>query len=333
VDVDRRTEQLFCAVYDAPDDDAPRRRLAEHLSSRKDPRGEFLALQLAPAPSRTELQQARDLLAKHEGTWLEPLGGALAKKSVRWERGFPVAGHLALRRAEGEQEALPGRRALATLRELDLEPPNTVFRTNSLDRLLFDSPLRGLRVLRGMPRSLLARMLTAKPAFAIEELHVAQEGGGGLEGEKAELAEVAALQKAFAEGRGLPRLRDLSLSWAHAHGREPETYAWLWKSALGRRMERLRINTGEYVLPAWLNVLEKHESRLALKQLVLFGRHDLTLSRTEDGFTLLTGKLGEHCSPPEREHFEKNLRPLEKRLTVQVTRRKTAKAGVVLRKG
>jgi hypothetical protein len=85
--------KLFDAVYDAPEDDAPREALAAHLRKKKDPRGEFIAIQLAeargeatPAMSR----RAAALLAKHEDKWLETFEHGI--HCVRWARGFPVHG-------------------------------------------------------------------------------------------------------------------------------------------------------------------------------------------------------------------------------------------------
>jgi hypothetical protein len=222
--MDERTTALFDAVYDAPDDDSPRRELAVHLAAMQDPRGEFISLQLLPSPSAVERKRASALLKQHGATWLEPLQGALRKTSVKWARGFPVEGHLALQ--PGADDArLFTLRPLATLRTFDLEPGNVVLATRFIERIVFEAPLRHLRGLRGLRRSLLPRLLTTQPAFAIEVLRIPGEGGGGIEGERAELAFLPELHAAFADGTGLPNLRDLTLSFAHDHGRNPAARA------------------------------------------------------------------------------------------------------------
>ena len=77
-------EALFAAVYASPDDDAPRRVLADALLEVDDPRGEYIALAFDPAGA----DQARALLARLRTGWLKPwrdfLGG------VEFARGFPA---------------------------------------------------------------------------------------------------------------------------------------------------------------------------------------------------------------------------------------------------
>lgn len=309
-----KTQALFEAVYDAPDDDEPRRRLAEHLLAEGDPRGQLIAWQLA----NVEEKKAKALLREHAAAWLAPLEGALVKASVRWERGFPVAGHLAWKRTAPERDAIVGVRALATLRSLDLEAGNVILPLEHVERLVFGGRTRGLRRLTGFPRALLPRLLREKEPFAIEELAVALEGGGGPAGEVRELDEAKRIAEAFADGRGLPRLRALSLSFAHRLGTDPETFSWLWSTKLGRRIERLRNSSGEHVLLAWLDALAAHGDALALRELVLFGRNDYVLHRTAQGFTRLTGKLGAKIFPAERANVEKVLTALEARIAVEV---------------
>jgi uncharacterized protein (TIGR02996 family) len=85
-----RAEKLFEKVYEDPDDDAPRAALADYLTERGDPRGEFISLQLAEASgtaTKPMLKRAAALLAKHEDSWLEPYGNP---NGVRWARGFPA---------------------------------------------------------------------------------------------------------------------------------------------------------------------------------------------------------------------------------------------------
>jgi len=72
-------ELLRKAVFAAPHDDAPRLAYARWLIERGDPRGDFIARQLAG-------DDAQDLIARHEQAFLER-DGVFAERRV-WRRGF-----------------------------------------------------------------------------------------------------------------------------------------------------------------------------------------------------------------------------------------------------
>jgi hypothetical protein len=301
---------LLAAVYANPRDDAPRAALARQLANT--PRGELLALQLGMAghapPSRAEKSRVRALLAAHADEWLAPLGGALVKRSVRWARGFPVAGQLAAQRTPERAVAVIGLPALATLEQLELELPNLLRPEEYVERFVFESPLRGLRVLRGFPRALLPRMLGAQPAFAIEELSVALEGGGGSSGERAERGLVEVMRTAFRDAVGLPRLRALSLSFSHGISGDPQSYAWLWESDTGRGVKRLSINVGAYAIGAWRDALAAHPT--GLESVELFGRNRLVLARSDGGWDRLSVTPSPALFPPEVTQLEATLAEL-----------------------
>jgi uncharacterized protein (TIGR02996 family) len=63
---------LYRAVYENPDDDAPRAVLADFLMERGDPRGELISLQLAPPPQ--DHKRSLQLIRKNAKAWI----GALA---------------------------------------------------------------------------------------------------------------------------------------------------------------------------------------------------------------------------------------------------------------
>jgi uncharacterized protein (TIGR02996 family) len=93
------TAALFEAVYDKPDEDAPREALAAALEKRKDPRGEFIRIQLAEARGTAkpdEVKHANALLKKHRDEWVAPFSDSdnqgYGIHRERWERGFPVHG-------------------------------------------------------------------------------------------------------------------------------------------------------------------------------------------------------------------------------------------------
>jgi uncharacterized protein (TIGR02996 family) len=82
-------DELLAQIAAAPDDDAPRRVYADYLTERGDPRGELIALQLAP-PSAVTAKRAASLVRKHGLAWLGPLGAVVDAASLELERGFLV---------------------------------------------------------------------------------------------------------------------------------------------------------------------------------------------------------------------------------------------------
>lgn len=98
---------LYGAVYEHPDDDAPRHALAERLLEAGDPRGEFIALQLARhasggAPSERE----KALLDEHGRRWLGEIDAILGPE-LAYERGFLVQAATAQRYNEHAAERHP----------------------------------------------------------------------------------------------------------------------------------------------------------------------------------------------------------------------------------
>jgi uncharacterized protein (TIGR02996 family) len=82
-------ERLWQAVYDAPDDDAPREVLSDFLQEQGDPRGEFIALQLREhrgEATDADLARAQALTKEHGKAWLGPLRPIVARAEMR--RGF-----------------------------------------------------------------------------------------------------------------------------------------------------------------------------------------------------------------------------------------------------
>jgi uncharacterized protein (TIGR02996 family) len=84
----RDPAELFAAVYANPDDDGPRAVLADLLQEQGDPRGEFIALQLARGRGGKRSRRESELLKKHGREWLGAIAPALPKDGVVFERGF-----------------------------------------------------------------------------------------------------------------------------------------------------------------------------------------------------------------------------------------------------
>lgn len=85
----REAAALWRAVYEAPDDDAPREVLSDFLQERADPRGEFIALQLREArglASNEDIARAQALVKAHGKTWLGALRPIASRAELR--RGF-----------------------------------------------------------------------------------------------------------------------------------------------------------------------------------------------------------------------------------------------------
>lgn len=293
----------FAAVYAAPDDDAPREEVARALEERGDPRGAFIRLQLARARgeklSKADSALERSVLKAGAKAWLAPLGDALVASDVKWERGFPVAGRLnfmgkwaSLKGRESPPHPLAAVPALATLRRLKLSSPNMLLSTDELDLIMSLPALRHLREVESLPRALLVKIARSAAPFALERIDILGAGGGGHEGEAGEHKERAVVVAALEDGRGLPKLTDLELSWSYAG--KPDDYAWLWTSDLGRRLRTLRVAAYYLgrVLPAWKRALDERAKEIALEEIELHhGMFTVSLHRAGGGFRSLRGKL------------------------------------------
>jgi uncharacterized protein (TIGR02996 family) len=133
------SDDLLAAIYEHPDDDAPRLVYADALQERGDPRGELIALQIRLA---TEAGQPamrvreRELLREHGDDWLGALS-PIALPPFAFERGF-----LAMITIDGRKhelvERLAGDPSWATIRRvaIKLTAPVNVARTIAILRLL-----------------------------------------------------------------------------------------------------------------------------------------------------------------------------------------------------
>lgn len=82
-------ETLFAAIYADPEDDEPRAVLADLLQQQSDPRGEFIAMQLARhGTDRAPAPEERKLERTWGRTWLGGMEPLVATDGVVFERGF-----------------------------------------------------------------------------------------------------------------------------------------------------------------------------------------------------------------------------------------------------
>nr|HEX4316535.1 TIGR02996 domain-containing protein [Kofleriaceae bacterium] len=174
-----RLDALYAAVYASPDDDAPRQVLADALLELGDPRGELIALQLAP---RRDLERERALLDAHGAAWSAAFRDA---GGVTFERGFPAHLTLSSRTTDAAGADLPpleitrAWRTLVSVRRLEHVPAAiglAVAALPALRELDGGSALIGelLRVPRPWTRLHLTGLLTPQMLAAMPELRALQ---------------------------------------------------------------------------------------------------------------------------------------------------------------
>lgn len=282
-------DALYAAVYGAPDDDQPRRTLAEALVARSDPYGEFIQLQLDAESGGKQTRQTKQRIASlckaHATEWLKPLRGALAAKTVKWERGFPVAGRLKTG-LQGDKESYIGAPGLGTLRELDVEGDDTLHGEQWLLRFLTESPLRNLRSLNGLPRAGFPTLLAADPSWALETLTVIPKQGGGQEGAAAQKQELLDTPGWVERQVGLPHLRHLSIGYHH-QPRPEDAFGWLFTTSFGKKLRSLQTHDELMFIKRWLAFIEQQP--FLDSELESLGFGPLTLIRTDRGWTRLDG--------------------------------------------
>jgi uncharacterized protein (TIGR02996 family) len=79
---DARALELYEQVCASPEDDGPRRVLADYLLERELPRGELLAHALAGSPAYM------DMLVGAHAIWLDPIEDIVVSDTVQFDRGF-----------------------------------------------------------------------------------------------------------------------------------------------------------------------------------------------------------------------------------------------------
>jgi uncharacterized protein (TIGR02996 family) len=153
------------AIYDAPGDLALRSVFADELQEKGDPRGEFIALQIANA----DPPKQRALIAKHGAKW----AGKLAKEfeELHFENGFFAGGMLRMPKRKNMLEEWPKRK-------VDFDDPAwrlvTVLGSKNQEELLELAAEKALVSLRGLYE--LYPSSVAELPRAFEELGVSAFG-------------------------------------------------------------------------------------------------------------------------------------------------------------
>jgi uncharacterized protein (TIGR02996 family) len=135
----KTADDFLREIWATPADDGPREVFSDWLQERDDPRGEFIALQLArrrrqARPSATvagvtlrgtdaeakAVARERALLAKHRGEWAAPFEAVLSMPNSLFERGFLETAHVHWRKL-ASVPALMTHPAWATVRHYKLD--------------------------------------------------------------------------------------------------------------------------------------------------------------------------------------------------------------------
>jgi uncharacterized protein (TIGR02996 family) len=204
---------LLAAILADPDDDEPRRVYADHLSEHGDPRGEYIALQLARAKladgdARVAEIAAREaeLVKQHKKAWTKY--GDI--KGARWEyrRGFVAKASL-----DAAALAAHGKALLAA------EP------IEELAVWKIDEHRGGLAAVLALPLHKVKRLSIARSKLALADwkaLAAAKTLGGVevLDATATAIGEVKGAAAALAAAKSLPALRELRLSSAYVDDAE-----------------------------------------------------------------------------------------------------------------
>jgi len=110
---------LLAAVYQNPDDDAPRLVYADYLQQKGDPRGEYIALACAKNLDVTGRKRLRELYGKFKLEWFGPLEPAiLEQKSLGYDRGFLATAHVcAMWGLDADDVSSPREQAIRALQD------------------------------------------------------------------------------------------------------------------------------------------------------------------------------------------------------------------------
>ena len=249
-----RGDDLLARIYEQPHDDAARIVYADWLTTNGDPRGEFIALQLARAADPFALPplrwtrdpelpaHERTLLTTHGKVWLGRLATLL--RHADFERGFPARGFLARGATVRALAALPD---AATLVDLDVRSDDHVD-----GRLFARPPFHGLVSLRGLTWQAFTELvgepftvravaidddhpLPREPAFLDVDRRLEQLAieGGSQDDPRPDDADVLALLRT----RVMRQLRALAISY---HARNDRAFV---RGMAASEIERLVLGT------------------------------------------------------------------------------------------
>ncbi len=213
--------ELLAAVQAEPHELAHRQVYADFLLERGDPRGEFIALQLAEHRgelSRRGQLRMRALAREHKHAWLREIIAALKASRVVFERGFLSKARF--RRHVRPEELELGSPLWATVEWLEHAPLE----------LLRHPVAHALRAITCDEATALALLGPEQPMPRIEHLDIK------LDYRHVEPAQE--LRYSLEEHAGLPNLRALGL---HSYALALERLDWIWTGRLATQLERVEL--------------------------------------------------------------------------------------------
>lgn len=243
---------LLAAVLEEPSDLDRRQVYADYLLSIGDPRGEFIALQLAELRGtldRAGVARAEALLAEHGDAWLDGLGDHLVRDRTRFVAGFLTAARV---QHGARLKWLLDSRIWATVETLELAP----------HELLRHPWIRVLRSISWTPEQLHGASLFRISGPTIEHLTVEDSVWLGA-------VRPNSVRRPLEKGTLLPNLRSLTAS---IRGTATlEELAWAWSGPLAKRLHRVELRlarAGTLSLAACLAALRNADAS-ALAELIL----------------------------------------------------------------
>jgi uncharacterized protein (TIGR02996 family) len=219
-------DQLLADIYANPDADTSRAVYADLLTSRGDPRGELIALQLLPKLAKPQRDRIKQLLREHQIAWLGELADVALAMDLRYERGFPAALSLDGGASQAAIERLTGHRAWRTLTTLDVRGDRPGYADFLADEVFF-----ALRELTTVSATALRRFVVRAPR-ALTRMVVS----GGFD----DPTLPAPIREDILSGVGLPQLRTLGLQH---YGNRVDPFASLFASPLGQGLTRFELET------------------------------------------------------------------------------------------
>lgn len=262
-------EELYRAVFAAPEDDGPRLVLADALQERGDPRGEFISLQLQTPRAQRSERRMQKLLERHRSEFLRGLAPAVMPEATqRWERGFLSEASVVL---HGELVEAPD---WATVKKLEVlfsgTPPLELASEHMRSlREITLAPLEAVPVLFGAPRALRVEtvMLQGPPELASWPLE-----------------EVALIS----EAKSLPALQRLTLRCQTPNFTEAD---WVWRMPLLTRLRSLEFQMSFRALPIPPLLLRLREAEVPPFAVVLHTPGARLRFKRDDGFRSLVAEV------------------------------------------
>lgn len=219
-------DELLAAIYADPDDDGLREVWADWLLERKDPRGEFVALQFAlhrNTASAKDHKRLGSLLRRHQAEWLGEL--AIVTKNRVFRRGMLEQAELMSEGSAAEdlwQRVLVDER-LSTVRRLEKGKANE----GLYIRFLASPARRSLREAQAQSSNTVDALVTAKEPFRVEVLRMDRASPESL--------------KAIARSTTLPALHTLEIDVGEKLDGMIER---IGKSGVASRLRTILVNPG-----------------------------------------------------------------------------------------